>query len=790
MSQFDQEVQQDRPTLPRAINGLSTFFGVGTASSAAARYAPPLSGPLSSCQGTACAVSASPFMGPISNSFIGACVYTSSSNGTGGYLFAQALQVGRGIAHPFGPASPLTTSPTNKNSQHCGNNPALVLSNTSGGNAQVVCAFDYDGNLFYMGGILSTSENGSLSFNWPNGAKNFANESGNKPGSDPALALNVNGTIVAAVNQSQTASNPGTIAYYAGSLKSSCPVWTQTAVAVSLYGIQFTGTSPAIAINANNLVCLTFVNTSSELQYLLGTLNPANNSITWTSQHTFASGYAPSVFLTNDNYVYVAYTSEARADASALLQCIGQVQFQEGNLLNPLSITFNNWLGQSFANDGFVPASQNSSGGSQAPAYRFSVGAMPSIACNAAMTTNTSSLNLQPLQVHVARRSEPAPGAPFAYVTTHYLVGSSSIIFNHANWMGQNWSTVQGLTLARLCVPGSHDAAMYPSGGVKSWGQTQDLTLYAQLNAGVRYFDLRPELQGSGTNPGKFILHHDVIDGPALDDVLADIAAFLTTQSGEFVVLKFSHYAGSFNYDVLYEMCQQIKKVLGKWLITSVPAGKRLATVPLGQLPPANQPVSSTLSRVLVLCDAGEADGTTFWINMPNAQAITGFWNIRDWNASKPSQGDVTMFDLWSDAVRLGDMVDSNKPDKYINATTLPAGEYVPRGQTLKFWGYSPSSGSQPSWPAFAGKCQNGRTPCDLFLLSWTLTTTPNVWAGAVDANASLMPVLFMSPQYAGSNSELLQNGNNYHVNILYTDYVQYARSTDLAYLANDLLPS
>jgi hypothetical protein len=71
--------------------------------------------------------------------------------------------------------------------------------------------------------------------------------------------------------------------------------------------------------------------------------------------------------------------------------------------------------------------------------------------------------------------------------------------FNSANWMGDNEAALAPLRLAQFTMPGSHDAAMSRVHGIPldffpavGNAKTQSSGIFGQLEAGVRYFDLRP----------------------------------------------------------------------------------------------------------------------------------------------------------------------------------------------------------------------------------------------------------------------------------------------------------
>ncbi len=66
--------------------------------------------------------------------------------------------------------------------------------------------------------------------------------------------------------------------------------------------------------------------------------------------------------------------------------------------------------------------------------------------------------------------------------------------------------------------------------------------------------------------------------------------------------------------------------------------------------------------------------------------------------------------------------------------------------------------------------------PCDLFLLSWTLTPVTDVWQVSEPASRAL-----------GSSMASLPVSNRYGkiVNLLYVDFEEYARVTDVALFRN-----
>jgi hypothetical protein len=208
----------------------------------------------------------------------------------------------------------------------------------------------------------------------------------------------------------------------------------------------------------------------------------------------------------------------------------------------------------------------------------------------------------------------------------------------------------------------------------------------------------------------------------------------------ELVILKFSHYKGFGKQvgpsdPVFMQMVALIASTLGTWLYqTAVPSGQRLAAYPMNQF-------IGSKSCVLVVCD-----------EVPS-QCTTGIYSYRDWYADNPDDGDLTVFDCYSATSSLNIMMNSTganeePPQKNIS--------WLPRGQIPKFQG-----------PGF------------LFLLSWTLTSPVGafVWSYSKDANGALV------------NNIPSNSGNKYGqiVNLIYVDYVEYARAIDVAYQRNGL---
>jgi hypothetical protein len=215
---------------------------------------------------------------------------------------------------------------------------------------------------------------------------------------------------------------------------------------------------------------------------------------------------------------------------------------------------------------------------------------------------------------------------------------------------------------------------------------------------------------------------------PTLAEVLDDVRRFCRQPHRELIILKFSHYE-TFSDTVYRQMVKEIAARLDTWLLKSLPKGRRLAEIPLKELP-------AERSVVCIVCDG----------DYPLRNHSSGIWVYRDGDAAHPEQGDLRVY------------------DRYANSTDY---EQMKADQLGKFARYD-------------GKCrQRPDLPCDLFLLSWTLTPAVNVRAYSDLPNRRL----------ADDMKELKSpNRSGCVVNLLYADYVEAAQLLDLALAMNRAL--
>jgi hypothetical protein len=171
---------------------------------------------------------------------------------------------------------------------------------------------------------------------------------------------------------------------------------------------------------------------------------------------------------------------------------------------------------------------------------------------------------------------------------------------DYAKWMEQTLSFSK--TLKDISIPGSHDSGMYiyincSSGGTACNTLTQVKPVLGQLQAGMRFFDLRPVWTAGVLYTGHFgkvggPLGFQGCDGGTMVDILNDVDAFLSSPGcKELVILKFSHYfdrdadSNGFDDSQLRTLIALVSGMLEKWIyVNPNPAVNRLADIPLSEI--------------------------------------------------------------------------------------------------------------------------------------------------------------------------------------------------------------
>jgi hypothetical protein len=215
--------------------------------------------------------------------------------------------------------------------------------------------------------------------------------------------------------------------------------------------------------------------------------------------------------------------------------------------------------------------------------------------------------------------------------------------------------------------------------------------------------------------------------------VLDDIRNFASGHQ-ELIIIDFSHFEdfGGNDVSTVYDrFTNEIQNRLGTWMYKNKPANTRLADLTL------NDYISSATSIIVCIDD-------DFAIKYPKS----GFWLFRNSESKNSSLGDLRVFDQYAKEMDYPDMAE-DQIEKYETYDGM----------------CHPIEGGQVS-------------PCDLFLLSWTCTSIvgAGVWQISKDPNRHLGSVMA---------SLDIPNIRGFIPNMLYVDYCEFARVSDVALFAN-----
>lgn len=467
------------------------------------------------------------------------------------------------------------------------------------------------------------------------------------------------------------------------------------------------GMSPKVAINDSGTIFEVHRSQNTgRIWYNVGRID--GTKIDWNAKKDFTDGADPAISLNNNGQAILTYVRDSAVWYRIATTDGKSIVFQaehkvEDNASQPgVAVTDEGWFILCYVQSGELKQRVGTIDGSTvswAGAVTFDEGRNVSVAANNGLA----------VQVHLS-------------TTTDTLFYSTSIITDRSRWMSDRVVDLGMLPLRQLVLPGSHDAGMY-AGGLA--GQTQDKNLYQQLTYGMRYFDLRV---AAFPITGELYLHHGEVFGVPLTEGLDDIKSFLQKGGKDMIILKFSHFGsttgGDFTSSQYNEMVKLIDDRLGSWIYRGpLPAGKRLADLTLNDYD----------GKILIVVDGKWAK------EYPHA----GYWIYRDATKDGASEGQLRVFDKYSDS----DSYDSMKKE-----------------QIDHFFQYQ-------------GTCKDG-SPCDLFLLSWTLT--PPDWNPSLETVWSLChtPNQHLADE-VGKLPEVNEWGRI--INVVYVDYVQYARPSDVA---------
>lgn len=186
----------------------------------------------------------------------------------------------------------------------------------------------------------------------------------------------------------------------------------------------------------------------------------------------------------------------------------------------------------------------------------------------------------------------------------------------YADWMRDLLNapeTPDGVALVDLCLPRSHDTGTYELttcslGALACNTQTQHLWMSAQLEAGVRVFDVRPQLV-----EGEFFTHHTIscgslgCQGDSVASLLAQVRAFVDAHA-ELVILQVEHYCDTSPTDP--DLVALVADTLGDRLYTEAE-----------DAPDADVRFSERPLRTLIPPAAGTGKVLMLWGSLPNQPA-------------------------------------------------------------------------------------------------------------------------------------------------------------------------
>jgi hypothetical protein len=575
---------------------------------------------------------------------------------------------------------------------------------------------------YYLGQLTKVPGTHIVWSRYGGGAINY-NKSIASDGYRPAVAINDHNRIVE-VHQSQSGTSG--LWYWTGQvvtdsvMNTTQVIWEKNA-AICRDGSTTPnqGSSPSVAINTEGLIVEVHDSGDSStptLWYWIGKLDPDGKTIHWLNNDKYDNGCYPTVALSDSGDVIE--THQANRSDARLFQRVGKVVVNN----NVPSIQWEDIFAQGTL------------------AYEYDLGRSPSVAFNGVIA----------VQSHLSSSEDT-------------LWATASYWLDRATWMTDNARVLGDQPLAKLVMPGSHDSAMYDYPQIwNPWtygNGTQSLNITGQLMAGIRYFDLRVMKDGSDK---QFKTYHGGLWGPSLDTVMKAISEFLAPNK-ELIIVKLSHFnPGSdcpsgaqpiVTKKDFEQLCTSLYSGLGKWLYDSKPADRRFGQVTLSQFTVGKRPVLAVLET--------SAD------NISAGSATTGqLWQYLDWSAENPTNpGALTVFDVYSQT--------QSDPDPYnamVHSTTPDVDQPIlPTGQFPKFKYFNQHD----------GMCKDGKTMCDLFLLSFTLTQSGQ-------------------PTYAGClcgrlGEQLATDGYKYPwpsrpMGVLYTNFSQYSRGVDIALALNGCL--
>ncbi|XP_034564246.1 PI-PLC X domain-containing protein 1-like [Notolabrus celidotus] len=142
--------------------------------------------------------------------------------------------------------------------------------------------------------------------------------------------------------------------------------------------------------------------------------------------------------------------------------------------------------------------------------------------------------------------------------------GERREITSYSDWMSQLPPELHNIYLFKLAIPGSHDSMSYDLDInssiieperlkilskiycarkiVRRWAATQEENITKQLDAGVRYFDMRIARKPNDTNPTRLFFYHGLYTRTDVETVLKGIKDWAERHPKEILILALSHF--------------------------------------------------------------------------------------------------------------------------------------------------------------------------------------------------------------------------------------------------------
>ncbi len=119
-----------------------------------------------------------------------------------------------------------------------------------------------------------------------------------------------------------------------------------------------------------------------------------------------------------------------------------------------------------------------------------------------------------------------------------------------SRWMGD---IDDNTLLSSVSIPGTHDTGALRIGGIYDLGTTQDHTIKQQLQAGVRFFDIR-----LGNKRGKLEVYHNFLkQGITCEQLFDDCREFLQNHPTECILMSIKQEHGDSITDTLVQKIKQ-----------------------------------------------------------------------------------------------------------------------------------------------------------------------------------------------------------------------------------------